>query len=187
MVPSLRKVPQSLNQGLPWVCDLFGIDAARRANPWSTCLTNIHACVFQLKQVLEETSVSTGGVDYKYLTLKYNTVTRSGYDVERIAYIASTVRQQVLCSLIATVSSERRKKMESDLAAIRASFRVANSVDVDFNTWIQFQHCNTVLFFGLWGGEISTTWTLVWIHHTQTDVYYVPWYFPRGYLRVLTF
>lgn len=85
----------------------------------------------RLSQILEETTTSIGGAKYKYLTLKYNTVTRSGYDVERIAHVAATVHQRLLCSLVATVSSERRNKMDSDLAAIRASFRVANAVDME--------------------------------------------------------
>lgn len=70
-------------------------------------------------------------MDYKLLTLKYNTITRLEYDVERIAYIAATMRQKVPYSLVVTVSSERRKKMEADLVAIRASFRVANVVSPD--------------------------------------------------------
>ena len=56
-----------------------------------------------------------GGVNYKYLTVKYNTVTRSGYDVERIAYIAATMKRKKLVTLVATVSAERRYKMELDL------------------------------------------------------------------------
>lgn len=68
--------------------------------------------------------VANGGVNYKYLTIKYNIVTRSGYDVERIAYVAATVKQRKLFSLAATVSSERRKKMAPDLDAIQSSFRV---------------------------------------------------------------
>ena len=67
-----------------------------------------------------------GGVNYKYLTVKYNTVTRSGYDVERIAYIAATMKRKKLVTLVATVSAERRYKMELDLDAIRASFRVGD-------------------------------------------------------------
>lgn len=75
-------------------------------------------------QVLQDLVVTTGGVKYKYLTLQYNTVTRSGYDVERIAYVAATVRQHKLLSLVATVSSQRLKKMALDLDAIRSSFRL---------------------------------------------------------------
>lgn len=70
--------------------------------------------------------MAKGGVDYKYLTVKYNTVTRSGYDVERIAYIAATIKRKKLVTLVATVSGERRYKMELDLDAIRASFRVGD-------------------------------------------------------------
>lgn len=67
-----------------------------------------------------------------YLALKYNTVTRSGYDVERIAYVASTISNRVLYSLVATASAERIKRMKNDLVAIRESFRVArldNNID----------------------------------------------------------
>lgn len=78
------------------------------------------------QQVLKESAVTKGAVNYRYLTLKYNTVTRSGYDVERIAYVAATVRRKKLITLAATVSSERRKKMDVDLDAIRASFRVGD-------------------------------------------------------------
>lgn len=67
-----------------------------------------------------------GGVKYKYLTVKYNTVTRSGYDVERIAYIAATIKRKKLFTLVSTVSGERRYKMETHLDAIRASFRVGD-------------------------------------------------------------
>lgn len=59
--------------------------------------------------------------------MKYNTVTRSGYDVERISYISATVRQRRLFTLVATVSSERRNKMDLELNAIRASFRVGDA------------------------------------------------------------
>lgn len=86
--------------------------------------------MFQPQQILEESLVSSGGVDYKYLALKYNTVTRSGYDVERVAYVASTISNRIMYSLVATASSERIKRMKNDLVAIRESFRVAN-VDGD--------------------------------------------------------
>lgn len=66
-------------------------------------------------------------MNYKYLTVMYNTVTRSGYDVQRISYIAATVRQRKLFTLVATTSSDRRKKMDVDLIAIRASFRVGDA------------------------------------------------------------
>lgn len=78
-------------------------------------------------QILQEVPVSKGGVNYTYLTVKYNTVTRSGYDVERISYIAATVRQRKLFTLVATTSSDRRNKMDVDLSAIRASFRVGDA------------------------------------------------------------
>ncbi len=78
-------------------------------------------------QVLQEVPVTKGGVNYAYLTVKYNTVTRSGYDVERISYIAATVRQRKLFTLAATCSSERRNKMEVDLTAVRGSFRVGDA------------------------------------------------------------
>lgn len=71
--------------------------------------------------------MAKGGVNYAYLTVRYNTVTRSGYDVERISYIAATVRQRKLFTLVATVSSERRNKMDLELNAIRASFRVGDA------------------------------------------------------------
>lgn len=64
---------------------------------------------------------------YTYLTVKYNTVTRSGYDVERTSYISATVRQRRLFTLVATVSSDRRNKMDVELNAIRASFRVGDA------------------------------------------------------------
>lgn len=70
--------------------------------------------------------MTKGAVNYRYLTVKYNTVTRSGYDVERIAFVAATVRRKKLFTLVATVSGERRKKMDTDLEAIRASFRVGD-------------------------------------------------------------
>ena len=73
--------------------------------------------------------MASGGVNYKYLTLKYNVVTRSGYDVERIAYVAATVNQRKLFSLAATVSSERRKKMAPNLDVIQSSFRVGEGGD----------------------------------------------------------
>lgn len=75
--------------------------------------------------------MTKGGVSYTYLTVKYNTVTRSGYDVERISYIAPTVRQRKLFTLVATASSERRNKMDVDLNAIRASFRVGDAGAVE--------------------------------------------------------
>lgn len=78
-------------------------------------------------QILREVPVTKGGVNYTYVTVKYNTVTRSGYDVERISYIAATVRQRRLYTLVATVSSERRNKMDLELNAIRASFRVGDA------------------------------------------------------------
>lgn len=68
-----------------------------------------------ISQILQEVSVTKGGVNYTYLTVKYNTVTRSGYDVERISYIAATVRHRKLFTLAATTSSERRNKMDVDL------------------------------------------------------------------------
>lgn len=73
------------------------------------------------------------------MTVKYNTVTRSGYDVERISYIAATVKQRKLFTLVATVSSERRNKMDLILNAIQASFRVGDvgvveTSSTDFNT-----------------------------------------------------
>ena len=78
-------------------------------------------------QVLQEVPVTKGGVNYTYLIVKYNTVTRSGYDVERMSYIAATVRQRKLFTLAATCSSERRNKMEVELTAVRASFRVGDA------------------------------------------------------------
>ncbi|CAN0426822.1 unnamed protein product [Ectocarpus sp. 12 AP-2014] len=89
--------------------------------------------------VLQEKAVTKGGVNYTYLTVKYNTVTRSGYDVERISYIAATVKQRKLFTLVATVSGERRNKMDLILNAIQASFRVGDagvveSSSTDFNT-----------------------------------------------------
>lgn len=78
-------------------------------------------------QILQEIPVAKGGVNYAYMTVKYNTITRSGYDVERISYIAATVRQRRLFTLVATVSSERRNKMDLELNAIRASFRVGDA------------------------------------------------------------
>lgn len=78
-------------------------------------------------QILQEIPVTKGGVNYTYLTVKYNTVTRSGYDVERISYISATVRQRKLFTLVATTSSDRRNKMDVDLIAIRASFRVGDA------------------------------------------------------------
>lgn len=84
---------------------------------WLACWT---------QQVLHDEAVEKGGVKYKYLTVKYNTVTRSGYDVERIAYIAATIKRKKLFTLVSTVSGERRYKMETHLDAIRASFRVGD-------------------------------------------------------------
>lgn len=70
--------------------------------------------------------MTNGGVTYTYLTVKYTTVTRSGYDVERISYIAATVKQRKLFTLVAPVSGERRMKMDLILNAIQASFRVGD-------------------------------------------------------------
>lgn len=47
--------------------------------------------------------------------------------MERISYIAATMRQRKLFTLVATVSSERRNKMDVTLNAIRASFRVGDA------------------------------------------------------------
>ncbi|CAB1110474.1 unnamed protein product [Ectocarpus sp. CCAP 1310/34] len=89
-------------------------------------------------KVLQEKAVTKGGVNYTYLTVKYNTVTRSGYDVERVSYIAATVKQRKLLTLVATVSGERRNKMDLILKAIQASFRVGDvgvveTSSTDFN------------------------------------------------------
>eukprot|EP00752_Nemacystus_decipiens_P010030 g8943.t1 len=84
-------------------------------------------------KILQDASVMKGGVTYKYLTVKYNTVTRSGYDVERISYIAATVRQRKLFTLVATTSSDRRNKMDVDLNAIRSSFRVGDAGAVEYS------------------------------------------------------
>ncbi|CAM9244422.1 unnamed protein product [Scytosiphon promiscuus] len=80
-----------------------------------------------LAKVSQEKASIKGGVNYTYLTVRYNVTTRSGYDVERIAYVAATVRQGKLFTLATTISSERRNKMDVTMNAIRASFRVGDA------------------------------------------------------------